>query len=94
MDKLTPQELERLYLLMEECSEVIHAIGKVLRHGYTNTHPDSGITNKKRLEEEIAHVFVAYELLQDNNDIDKDNVEANTWKKAQTMKKYLYYKHI
>lgn len=58
-NQLTPAEAERLALLAEECGEVIRAIGKVLRHGYENTHPDGGPTNREALESECGDVYHA-----------------------------------
>lgn len=48
-NKLTPAETERLAMLAEECAEVIQVIGKILRHGYENHHPDSPLVNNKML---------------------------------------------
>ena len=46
---MTPQATK----LIEECSEVIHALCKIERFGPDGTHPDSGETNEKRLFSEI-----------------------------------------
>lgn len=38
-NELTPEEHERLSLLMEECGEVVQIIGKIFRHGYERYPP-------------------------------------------------------
>lgn len=38
-NRLTPAEHERLAYLMEECGEVIQAIGKIMRHGWESRDP-------------------------------------------------------
>jgi len=37
---LTPEQDERLALLLEELAEAIVAIGKIQRHGYDSYNPD------------------------------------------------------
>lgn len=46
---LTNAELERLAILMEECAEVQHIIGKIIRHGYESFNPfdDNKTPNRK-----------------------------------------------
>jgi len=61
---LRPDEAERLAMLAEECAEVIQIIGKILRHGYEETHPDDmTISNRQLLSKEIADLFVIIKLM-------------------------------
>lgn len=56
-NKLSPAEAERLAILIEECSEVIQAAVKILRHGYESGMPDyiySCLTNRETLERELG----------------------------------------
>ena len=46
---MTPQVTK----LIEECSEVIHALCKVERFGPHNFHPDTGIGNQQKVFNEI-----------------------------------------
>lgn len=50
-NKLTPAETERLAHLLEELGEAQQIIGKILRHGYDNYHPDdpNKTTNRSML---------------------------------------------
>ena len=59
---VTPAQLERLAILMEECGEIQQAIGKVLRHGWEGRY-DNGVTNREQLEIEIGDVRVAIRML-------------------------------
>ena len=70
---LTPAEAERLAWLSEECAEVIHAIGKILRHGYESADPtvEGSPTNRVTLERELGDVHAATELLASTGDIRK-----------------------
>ena len=36
---LSPAEAERLYVLAEECAEVVVVVNKILRHGYESYNP-------------------------------------------------------
>ena len=48
-NKLSPAELERLALLAEEASEVVHMCMKIMRHGYENYHPRYPTRNNRLL---------------------------------------------
>lgn len=58
---LTPAEAERLAILAEEASEVVHAVTKVLRHGFESFHPDEpkGPTNREKLALELGNLEAA-----------------------------------
>ena len=62
MIKITSEETESLALLNEECGEVIQAVSKILRHGFSDS-------NKDDLIREISHVRVAMDLAQKYLDI-------------------------
>lgn len=63
-NQLTPAETERLAILMEECSEVIHICGKILRHGYESFDPaDPYTTNKMLLTKELGDVKAATQAM-------------------------------
>ena len=92
-NQLTPAEDERLALLTEELGEAIQAIGKIFRHGYENTHPDGGPTNRTQLERELGHVMNAMDLLccPDNCDLDSDVIYRERQRKRETVKEYLHH---
>lgn len=52
---LTPAQQERLVMLAEECTEVAHAVTKILRHGYDSCNPFSQDceTNQEHLFREL-----------------------------------------
>lgn len=89
-NKLTPAEAERLFILSEECGEVVQAIGKILRHGYESKY-SNGITNREQLEIEIADVTLMIEFLIDNKDISVSNLEDATHNKLQRIDNYLHH---
>lgn len=64
---LTPAQAERLAMLAEECGEVIHIVGKILRHGYDSYHPnDPTTTNRTMLGRELTDLIaVAASLCRD-----------------------------
>jgi len=72
---LTPAEAERLAMLAEECGEVIHIIGKVLRHGYDSRHPDGGPTNREALSREILDLVYTQDALFNADDLPKHSHE-------------------
>lgn len=90
-NELTPAEHERLSILIEECAEVIHIGGKILRHGYESTHPGGGPSNRAILEEECGHVRYAMINLCNKGDLDKITIHSSASKKEITIKKYLHH---
>lgn len=95
-NKLTPAETERLAILMEECAEVIHVCGKILRHGYDSTHPDdqSNTNNRRLLAKELGDLTFAVVLLESNDDI-SPSVRHNAWsEKSKSIQKYLHHNKV
>ena len=84
---LTPAEAERLAWLAEECAETIHAVGKILRHGYESRDPtvDGSPTNRVTLELELGDVRAATEWLASTGDIRKV-----THRESRTMR-YMHH---
>ena len=60
-NRLTPVEAERLAFLAEECGEIIHAIGKILRYGHNGTPMGAGKANREVLERECGDAHPAME---------------------------------
>jgi len=77
--------------LIEECSEVIKAGTKILRHGYKSFDPTNPQHkgNKIDLQTELADVFTAVGLMIQMGDIDLAFLENNT--KGKELK---FGKHI
>jgi hypothetical protein len=90
---LSPAELERLALLMEECAESIHVIGKIIRHGYDSMHPrdPDGPSNHTLLETELGHIEAAMELMFRERDISLRRVCIHKREKLASVKRYLHH---
>jgi NTP pyrophosphatase (non-canonical NTP hydrolase) len=88
---LSPAELERLALLMEEMGEAHQAIGKILRHGYESRHPDGGPTNREMLEKELGHVSTSLSLMISAQDVDVLAIARHNDEKHKNVKKYLHH---
>ena len=91
-NKLSNAELERLACLAEECGEVIQMVNKTIRHGFDNSHPKYGNkTCRELLEQEIADLFVIFELMNGNEDFDEDRLyECKMFKKSKINKSLRY----
>lgn len=90
-NELTPAETERLAILAEECAEVVHIVGKILRHGYESGPPDEDIDNRELLESELGHVqfIIGFMLLK--RDVNRDRINESTDAKAESIKPYLHH---
>lgn len=91
MPNLTPAELERLALLVEEMGEAHQAIGKIMRHGYESRHPDGGPTNREALERELGDVDAAVSMLCNSGDLRKYEIAQRELQKSQSVKRYLHH---
>jgi hypothetical protein len=78
--KISPQEVERLYCLDEELHAVGNTLAKILQWGYD---PEK----RKRLGEEVGYLYCALKSLLDNGDIDPSLVEKNFAAKKASFQK-------
>ncbi|WP_161556764.1 hypothetical protein [Paraburkholderia hospita] len=92
-NRLNEAEHERLALLAEELAEAIHAIGKILRHGYESRNPlmPKGPTNRDWLEQEVAHVLVAARLMFDAGDIRRVACAEHEQDKQESLHRYMHH---
>jgi hypothetical protein len=77
-DVLTPAQIERFVYLIEECSEVIKASTKLLRHGFYASDFSTGkevkYNNQEDIEREIVDVFKAINRLIEAGDISDSSI--------------------
>lgn len=90
-NQLTAAEAERLALLAEECSEVVQAVTKILRHGYDSEHPQSGIVNRHQLADEMGQVRAVMEMLVVAGDVKADDVLCAQEEKRVRVLDYLHH---
>lgn len=76
-NKLTPAQAERLAMLSEECGEVVQMVGKILRHGYENYHPDDSFrtSNRTLLTKELVDVFSIFDKMVELEDIKYKDID-------------------
>lgn len=90
-NQLTDAQAERLALLAEELGEAQQAVGKILRHGYSGTHPDGGPTNKKALESELGDVKAAISLMTQSGDLLAESIHYSMFSKLQRVFRYMHH---
>ncbi len=95
-DTLTPAEIERLAVLVEECAEVQQIAMKILRHGYESHNPFDAekVTNRRLLQTEIGDLQLSIELLAKNKDVDLTRIAWAQIDKRERIKKYLHHNTI
>lgn len=86
-NQLTPAQAERLAMLAEECAEVIQVVGKILRHGYDNYHPENRtFSNRDLLHQELTDLFAVQNEIYAQDRIllpDSETVKAAWIKKLR-----------
>jgi hypothetical protein len=86
---------ERLGLMIEEMGEALQIAGKILRHGWNSSNPlvvgADRVTNKMMLEEELAHVEAAMDLLSIAGDIDHHAVRRLKQAKFERLTGWLHH---
>lgn len=92
-EHLNLAESERLFLLSEECAEVIKCVSKILRHGYDSHNPDDLDVgdNQLQLTKELGDVQFAIKLLTDNDDVNIDVLKSCKIQAMYDKPKYLHY---
>ena len=90
---LSPDELERLAFLAEECAEAVQAIGKIVRHGYESSDPTrpASPTNRRMLESELADIRFAISLMAQAGDVSPRNIEAATSARLRNPDRYMHH---
>jgi NTP pyrophosphatase (non-canonical NTP hydrolase) len=91
-NQLTPAEAERLAILAEECGEVVQVIGKILRHGWGDDHPD--YHNRLDLERELGDVLAIVKRMAAEHDVDDASLIANADVKYQKTIPYLHHQDV
>ena len=77
-----------MFILQEECAEVIQAISKCLRFGIDNYKPGKPKTNREHLAEEIGDLIAMIELCYDNDIVDPLQVKEAQHRKFDKLKKW------
>lgn len=95
-NRLSNAETERLAWLAEECGEVIHAIGKIMRHGYGRKNPDkeNSRSNRMNLCEELGHVHCAIGLMQHFGDVQTSAMMQSSVNKNITVRPNLHHQRF
>jgi hypothetical protein len=92
---LTLAEQEALHLLMEECSEVIKASAKILRHGKIARDSSGEMVveydNLAMLGEEMGHVSAAAHLCRLLGLVVEERVQQSTVRKFGSVQTYLHH---
>lgn len=91
---LTPAEIERLALLIEECGEVIQAATKVLRHGwdsYDPTRRGERPTNQEALAKEMGQLSFAMDLMAEKEDVRARDIAHAHSEKRKTIGRWLHF---
>lgn len=91
---LSPAQLERLALLIEEASEVIHIAAKIQRHGRHSRHPDTGVGNVELLERELGDLQFAIRLMMRRGDVSAGAIEGHAFTKRERVKPFLHHNTV
>lgn len=90
-NNLSPAEIERLTLVAEEAAEVIQAVTKILRHGWTSTHPSfPEHNNREQLAKEIGDFRGAVALLTQATELTVHEYQHFALDKLKRIQKYLH----
>jgi NTP pyrophosphatase (non-canonical NTP hydrolase) len=88
---LSPPEIERLDLLVEECSEVIKAAQKIKRFGYWSTHGGSHPPNIDMLMEELGDLLATITMMERGGEVSREQIEVARQNKLHRMRPYVRF---
>lgn len=87
---VTNAEIERLAWLAESCGATVHAIAKVMRHGFENASPYGGPINQVALERELGDVRAAMQMMETAGDVRGGDIKHWQHKKAISVHKWMH----
>lgn len=92
-NKLSPAEIERLALLIEEAAEVQAIACKVLRHGYGSHNPDDAKAgnNRRQLAKEIGDLRYAIDLMVAFGDVPQEGIHIGRSSAEHKKPQYLHH---
>ena len=79
---------EALYIIQEECGEVIQAISKILRFGWEAVNPviESDQTNKEHLEEELGDLLAMVDIVISRYNLSDESIDSARLNKTEKLK--------
>lgn len=84
---------ECLIVLGEECAEVIQAVSKIQRFGFTGFHPiDPTTSNFDLLQKEIGDVLCMIDLLREEGVLDEHIIQNAKLQKRIKFRQFSTYK--
>lgn len=94
-NNLTPSEIERLAILVEEAAEVQQIAMKIIRHGYGSHNPfdETKTPNRELLNKELGDLRYAIELMVECHDINPNSIEQHRQLKPLKIEKYLHHNY-
>lgn len=90
MNNLTDAETEVLALIAEESAEVIHIVGKILRHGLSSHHPVTNEYNDDALNREIGNLLYVIGIAVAYNLVNEVDINYAILEKAKSIEPYLH----
>lgn len=88
---LTDAQEERLYLVVEECGEVVQAATKILRHGYESYHPDTGVSNRSHFQKELGDLLECIDMMKRAFDVNMQAVFVAGDEKRIRLPQWLHH---
>ena len=92
VSKVTKYDNEalNLTLLMEECSEVIQAVSKIVRFGWSTYNSEMSVPtcNKAILEQELGDLQAIITILEANGSVESNMVRRASLSKIERLGKY------
>ena len=91
---LPPDQAEAFALLAEECGELVHIIGKILRHGFPSHHPITDESNVDLFHKEVGDVMAALRIAEVQGLLRWGAVIAARDRKLLAVTRYLHHAKV
>lgn len=91
---LSPAQIERLDLLVEECSEVIKACQKIKRFGYFSTYGGSHPPNIDELMNEIGDVEAIVAMMRTGGEINAPHISVAKANKLHRVGEFTRFQEV
>lgn len=90
-NNLSPAETERLDMLAEEAAEIVMAVSKIKRHGWSSHNPDAPAKgdNRRQLEAEMADLLGVWTAMRSAGEV----YDPSLYDTGKAWEKKLRYAH-
>jgi NTP pyrophosphatase (non-canonical NTP hydrolase) len=92
--QITDAERERLACIAEEASELAQNCMKAIRHGLDSRHPQSGISNRQLIAQEVGDLLAMLGVSAEQGDFSLAKANDSAHAKLDRVGPFMHFNHV